>query len=249
MTASCLYAGTIRHRRYAVRHREFRHSLTLAYLDLDELPTLLDGRLIRGFPGLLRFRRGDYLGDGNRPLTECVRDTVEAQTGVRPEGQVRVLTHLRTFGHCFNPVSFYYCYEGSGDGVEAVIAEVTNTPWRERHGYVLSHQPASGPIIEARFDKRLHVSPFMAMDHAYRARLTAPGPTLSAHIESHRHGELEFDATLALRRVELTRASAGRLLVRYPFSTIRVLGLIYAHALKLWLTGVPGHPHPGRDPA
>jgi uncharacterized protein len=235
-TASCIYEGTIRHRRTEPR-REFRHRLALFYLDLDELPSLLGGRLTAPEPGLLRFRRRDYLRPARLPLDHAVRDAVETQTGARPEGPVRLLTQLRSFGHCFNPVSFYYCLDGSGEQVEAVVAEVTNTPWGERQAYVLPGEVGS-------FDKALHVSPFMGMDHRYTARACPPGERLAVHIESRLHGELTFDATLALRRRELTPHSAARLTVRYPFANLRVLGLIYGHAVGLKLAGARVYRHP-----
>ena len=94
------------------------------------------------------------------------------------------------------------------------------------------------------FDKALHVSPFMGMDHRYDARAAAPAQTLSVHIASSRAGVTVFDATLALRRRELTRASMAGITLRYPLATVRVLALIYAHALGLKLAGVPVHPHP-----
>jgi uncharacterized protein len=243
MTASCIYEGTIRHRRYAVRRREFVHRIALAYVDLDELPQLLGGRLVRRRPGLLRFRRADYLGDASTALGACVRETVEAGCGVAPDGPISVLTQFRSFGHCFNPVSFYFCHSVDG-GLDAAVAEVTNTPWGERHAYVVPGR-AGATVLHGRFSKELHVSPFMEMDHKYTMRLAVPGPTLSVHIENHRAGELQFDATLALRRVELTPASAARLVARYPAATARVLGLIYLHGLRLKLRGVPMHPHPG----
>ena len=121
-----------------MREREFRYRLALAYIDLDELPTLLGGRLLASRPGPARFRRRHYLGDEHVPLADAVRDVVAEQAGVRPSGPVRVLTNLSSFGHCFNPVSFYYCMDEAAERVEAVVAEVTNTPWGERHAYVLA---------------------------------------------------------------------------------------------------------------
>ncbi len=245
MSASCLYEGTIRHRRFTpgrpVPAREFRHRLALAYIDLEELPSLLGGRLMARRPGSLRFRRRDYLGDAGTPLDQAVRDRVESETGERPPGPIRVLTQLRSFGHCFNPVSFYYCFDAAGAGLDAVVAEVTNTPWRERHAYVL---PVAGARLDAGFDKALHVSPFMGMDHRYLARATMPSDTLSVHVESARAGEKVFDATLGLVRRELTRGSAARMSARYPLATIRVLGLIYLHALGLKLAGFAIHRRP-----
>ncbi|MGZ4184924.1 MAG: DUF1365 domain-containing protein [Solirubrobacteraceae bacterium] len=244
MTASCIYEGTIRHRRVAPR-REFRHRLALWYVDLDELPELLDGRLLEPSPGALRFRRRDYHGDPRVPLAEAVRETVGAASGSRPAGPIRLLTQLRSYGHCFNPVSFYYCLSAGGDRVQAILAEVTNTPWRERHAYVLGSGREGSPLLVSSVDKAMHVSPFMPMDLSYTARATVPGRTLSVHMESNRAGARVFDATLSLSRRELTAGSARRLTMRYPAATVGVLALIYAQALRLRLAGAGVHPHPG----
>jgi DUF1365 family protein len=215
----------------------------MAYLDLDELPGLLGGRLVSPRAGLVRFRRHDYLGEDSVPLAAAVRACVEADTGIRSLGPIRLLTQLRSFGHCFNPVSFYYCFD-SAEGLRAVVTEVTNTPWRERHAYVLRADSSAGRVIRTEFDKALHVSPFMSMDHRYIASAATPGKTLSVHIENRSNGKLEFDATLALSRRELSRRSLASLTARYPFATVRVLGLIYIHAVRLALAGVRVHPHP-----
>ncbi|MGI8429044.1 MAG: DUF1365 domain-containing protein [Solirubrobacteraceae bacterium] len=243
MTASCLYEGTISHRRVHPR-QQFSHRLTLAYVDLEELPELLGGRLVAPGPGLLRFRRRDYLGEHGGPLPDAVRDTVEEQLGDRPAGPIRVLTQLRSLGHCFNPVSFYYCFDAAGERVQALVAEVTNTPWGERHAYALRAGDDASRVLTAEFDKALHVSPFMGMDHRYQARATTPAATLSVQIESRRAAATVFDATLALRRRELTRTSAAWMSARYPLASIRVLALIYAHAVGLKLSGAPLHRHP-----
>jgi DUF1365 family protein len=140
---------------------------------------------------------------------------------------------LRTFGVCFNPVSFYYCY---GDRLDAVVADVTNTPWGERHTYVIE-RTGDGRVISGDSEKVLHVSPFMGMDHRYDWRVADPGDTLAVHIESTRDGALAFDATLSLER----RPFSARKLV---LGNARVLTLIYGHALGLKLKGATVHPHP-----
>jgi uncharacterized protein len=253
VTVSAIYEGTVRHRRFAVRSHEFHQRLALAYVDLDELPGLLGGRLVGRRPGFLRFRRGDYLGDSRVPLAEAVRDTVQEQGGVRPIGPIRLLANLSVMGHCFNPVSFYYCMDTTAERVQAVVAEVTNTPWGERHSYVLGASagsydasvPDASPVAErvlaGSFAKSLHVSPFMGMDHRYEWRMTAPAQTLSVHISSSHEGKLAFDATLSLRRRELTSAS----LIMLAATTLRTLASIYAQAARLKLKGVPVHAHGG----
>jgi DUF1365 family protein len=221
---SAVYEGTVRHRRFADRTNEFTHKVALAYVDLDE--PMPRGRLVR-------FERADYLGDPSQSLPDAVRDLVEERTGTRPTGPIRLLTQLRSFGHCFNPVSFYYCF---GDQLEAVVAEVTNTPWGERHAYVVQ-RAGSVRVLKGDSEKVLHVSPFMGMDHRYEWRVADPGETLSVHIESKRNGALAFDATLSMQR----RPFSPRALA---LGNARVLGLIYGHALRLKLKGARVHPHP-----
>ena len=256
---------------------EFRYPLFMAYLDLDELPGCFDGRWLWSArrPALAWFRRSDYLGDPKVPLTDAVRELVKERTGVRPRGPIRLLTHLRYFGKCFNPVSFYYCFDAAGERVAAVVADVTNTPWGERHAYVMAVQESadrgSVTVMQAQFDKQLHVSPMMGMDHVYDWRLTKPGEQLLVHIESHRAGEQHhaserrsaddpqraselgradspgvFDATLSLHRRELTPSALRGALLRYPFLTARIITRIYTHALRLKLRGARYYPHPER---
>lgn len=248
---SAIYEGTVRHRRVAERPHEFRYGVAMAYLDLDELEAGAVRGLTRERPGLVRFRRADYLGDPRTGLADAVRELVAQRLGAAPQGPVRLLTHLRSYGHCFNPVSFYYCFAPGGERLEAIVAEVTNTPWGERHAYVLPRGAGAGDgaVIGGSFDKALHVSPFMGMDQRYEWRAPAPGPTLSVHIESRERGTRAFDATLNLRRRPLDRRTLVRTTVRYPAATQRMLVLIYAHAVALWLKGVRIKPHPGAQHA
>ncbi|MBV9816980.1 MAG: DUF1365 domain-containing protein [Solirubrobacterales bacterium] len=241
--ASCLYEGTIDHRR-AAPATGFRHRIALQYVDLAELPTLLDGRLLARGPGLLRYRRGDYLGDPGVPLDAAVRDRVAQLGGVRPEGPIRLLTQLRSLGLCFNPVSFYYCFDRD-ERLCGVLAEVTNTPWGERHAYLLSDVDGASGAVRGSFAKQLHVSPFIGMDHRYEARATAPGDSLAVRIESRRGTQTTFEATLSMRRRALTPSAVARLGLRYPAAAARTLALIYGHAVGLRLAGARYFPHPG----
>jgi len=248
--SSCAYRGWVRHRRYGAVSHALRMRLFMLYLDLDELPELLDGYRLASARGraLSEFRRSDHLGDPRRPLAEEVRELVQRRTGRRPDGPIRLLTNLRHLGHCFNPVSFYYCFDRAGEHVEAVVAEVTNTPWGERHAYVLSNDRPGASIMRGSFAKEFHVSPFMGMDHTYVWRFTEPGERLIAHIESSHAGELAFDATLSLRRGPLTPRSLGALLARYPFLTLRIVRRIYANGLALKLKGARYFPNPSGAP-
>ena len=213
MTVSAIYAGEVRHRRHAAQPGSFTLPVTLAYLDLEELPRLLGGSLVRRRPGLIRMRRRDLHGDGGDVAT-AVRALVAARTGEpAPGGPVRVLAMPRTLGVGFNPVAFYYCFDAH-DALDAVVAEVTNTPWGGRHAYVLrgSGARAPGGILRGTDAKALHVSPFQSMEHTYEWAVSAPGRTASVHIASHRaaDGSTDFDATLKLERRPLERAALVR---------------------------------------
>jgi hypothetical protein len=222
----------------------------MAWLDLAELDEVFRGRWLWSVrrPALAWMRRADYLGDAGVPLDQAVRDRVERETGARPGGPVRLLTHLRTFGHCFNPVSFYYCYDPAGAEVETVLAEITNTPWNERHAYVLParQSAARGATLRFRFGKSFHVSPFMPMSLDYDWRFTRPGQRLAVHMQNLSGGQPVFDATLALERREISGASLAGALAAYPFATLQVVGAIYWQALRLWLKRVPVHVHPAK---
>ena len=241
---SGLYRGTIRHRRLAPVPHEFRYRLFMLYLDLAELPGVFDGRWLWSArrPALAWFRRADYLGDRDVPLDRAVRDLVFLRTGKRPTGAIRLLTHLRYFGYIQNPVSFYYCFDRSG-AVETIVAEVTNTPWGERHAYVLPAAPG-GARHHLKLAKALHVSPFLPMDQGYDWRFSVPGQRLTVHMENHEAGRTVFDATLLLRREPITGPALAGALASHPWMTAQVVAGIYWQALRLKLKGAPFHPHP-----
>ena len=245
---SALYVGSVRHRRIGPPANEFRYSLFQVYLDLDELDTVFRGRWLWSakWPNVAWFRRADHLGDPAQPLAAAVRDLVENETGRRPRGPIRLLTHLRYFGYVMNPVSFYYCFDAKGERVETIVAEVHNTPWGERHCYVLSEARNEGSAGKKpyRFAKAFHVSPFMSMNQTYEWRFSKPAGQLAVHMENFERGGKLFDATLTLERRPITGASLTGALAAYPLLTLKVVGAIYWQALRLWLRGAPFHAHP-----
>lgn len=250
--ASAVYTGWVRHRRHAPHPHEFRYRLFQLYLDLDEIDRVFAGRWLWSVErrNLAEFRRSDYLGNPATPLKQAVLDRVEAETGARPDGPVRLLTHLRYFGYCFNPVSFYYCFAADGRTLEAIVAEITNTPWRERHAYVLPVAGANrhGPALEWGFDKRFHVSPFLPMNRWYQWRFTTPDDSLRVHMDVLDGESTDFDVTLTLERKPLDGAVLARCLVAYPLMTTKVLAAIHWQAFLIWLRRNPVYDHPALAP-
>ena len=247
-THSCIYEGLVRHARHRPVAHRFSYRLFLLYLDLAEIDRVFEGRLLwsASRPAPARFRRADHLGDPDLPLDEAVRELVRDRLGARPQGPVRLLTHLSYFGYCFNPISIYYCFAPDGDAIEYVVLEVSNTPWGERHCYVLDARGQSGPVLRHRGKKEFHVSPFMDMEMEYRWAIGVPGQALNASVQGLDGAGRLFDAALELERVPISSASLARNLARYPFMTVRVVAAIYWQALRLRLKRAPFFPHPAK---
>lgn len=246
---SAIYHGSLRHRRFVPRAHTFTYRLFLVYLDLAELDDVFRHRWLWSTRrrAIASFRRADHFGDPTLPLDRCVRDLVTRETGSRPAGPIRLLTHLRYFGCCFNPVSFYYCFDESGQKVETVVAEVTNTPWREQHCYVLAgaRAPQSDTYLRYSTRKAMHVSPFMPMDLGYTWGFTPPGDRLNVHM-ALRGVEKVFDAAMFLERAPMTAGVLARVLVAHPLMTVKVIAAIHWEAVRLWLKGVPVQTHPDK---
>jgi DUF1365 family protein len=251
---SRIYRGHITHRRLGDVRNDFRYALFMVYLDLNELPALFDRYWLWSArrPAPAWFRRADYLGDPAQPLADCVRARIHKELGWAPAGPIRLLTHMRYFGHNFNPVSFYYCHEQADGPVSVIVAEITNTPWQERHSYVLPIAAAgslSAPDSPYRFefDKQFHVSPFMPMALQYRWRFGEPAEQLSVYMENLRDGTRVFDASLSLRAEPINAKTLARCLLVFPFMTVRVVVQIYWQALRLLLKKAPFQPHPATN--
>lgn len=250
---SRIYSGSLAHCRHMPAINQFRYTVFMLYLDLDELDNLFDKFLLWSSKRInfAWFKRSDHLGDPSQPLSESVRDLVSEQTGSRPPGPIRLLTNLRYLLYKSNPVSFYYCFEADGITIHSIVAEVTNTPWGEMYCYVLGQDQLIDPKqgradhLFYRTDKVFTVSPFMPLDMQYGFEFTVPSKNLLVKMQNFRQGKKVFDVNLSLEAKPITRASMATQLLAIPLMSFKVTAGIYWQALKIGLKGVPflGHAH------
>ncbi len=210
---------------------------------------------------VISYQERDHFGDPALPLRErLLRDAKRSGSGGKSADSVFLLTHLRTFGYNFNPVSFYYFF--NNNQFDFVMAEVNNT-FGETQNYWLGPEAEAaidnrGPetlrngapknhVVSRRyrFPKTFHVSPFMKMDQCYDWTFTAPDQDLVVQCMNFEAGELVFDSTLKLTRREWTRRELHRAIAEFPLMTVRVIAAIHWQAVRLMLKGVRTVTHPG----
>ena len=251
---SAIYTGLVTHKRYSPVCHQFNYRVFMMYLDLDELDDLFASQWFWSVEknNIASFRRTDHLGDPNISLKKAVVDLVYERIGFVLEGPVRLLTHLRYWGYCFNPVSFYYCYDKTKQHLEVIVAEINNTPWGEQHCYVLNVRNGSPKSDVVRFNqnhhfvfpKKFHISPLMPMELTHDWWFNTPKNQLRVHMNNLQDQKKIFTAHLNLQRMNLNSQSLAHALIHYPFMTGKVISAIYWQSLRTWLKGAPFYSHP-----
>lgn len=242
---SALYSGIVSHTRFSPKKHHFSYKQYMMYFDLDEVDELVSlSRLTsatRWAP--LQFKRGDFHGNPENSIRDEIISTVRDKSGLEIKGPICALGNWRCFGLNFNPIVVYYCFDSSGENLKAVVAEVTNTPWFERHAYVMPVKDGDHGECKQRFEKQFTVSPFNPLNMDYEWKSSFPCENLRVNIENYQHGERVFHAVLNLKKIELNSDSARKklrnMVLRFPFMTLKVVLAIYWEALKLYLKGVP----------
>lgn len=238
---SAFYYGTVAHRRYLPQKHQFRYPFFMWFLNLDQIEMIPDVGIwfsVRRF-ALSRFNRADYLGPDDEPLSVSIKKRMESLTGRPVQGEVCGLMNLRTLGLYFSPVNFYFGYDVDGCCTH-LLAEVSNTPWNERHCYAHDLTEKRRPLVN---QKQFHVSPFNPMEQEYRWFVDPPKDSTSIRIEVHDQRGHVFDAEIDLKKRDLSRSAIMPELMKRPIMTAFIVVGIYWQALKIFLKKIPYIPY------
>ena len=248
MLTHAILEGRVHHQRSEPTEHQFDYALNLAAIRLDDINgfTHRSNLLRKDKPGVFTFQRADFHGPRHISIDQSVRNTVFQSTGAAIEGPILLVGMLRHFGHSFNPVSFYLCYNKAETAVEYIVAEITNTPWGQRYAYVLGPKQNTGTLTHHiyDFDKLFHVSPFHGMQQKYHWEFTFTESDISICMKNIENEKCIFTATYAASFKTATRKSINALFYKFPAASLRAITLIYLNALKLRIKKIPFYEHP-----
>jgi len=237
------------HHRFEPKKHSFHYNVFMFYLDLDELDTVAKELWLisRNRFNVFNFRDSDHIQfpkenpDRSKSLKQHLLDYLETN-GVKPvEPRVMLLTNLCTFGYQFNPVSFYYVFEGSIESNPlCCVVEVGNT-FREIKPYFLQGNNFDGKQFHLRTQKHFYVSPFIDHDVFFDFNIGLPKEKMNIRIDDYKEERKIFISTLTGNRKALTNMRLLWYSVRFPFITLKVIGLIHWQAMRLWFKKIPHH--------
>lgn len=239
--------GYVKHRRFQPKLHIFKYQTFMYFFDIAKIDGIfapIKFCSVEKF-NWQTFRRKDYGDDRRNLLDYRLRELVKQYNGIYPDGEIYLITQLACLGYCFNPITVYLVFNKNDSDINTIVLEVTNTPWSERHHYILplaQHKQKNRAYFS--FKKALHVSPFMTMDYQYHLYFKLTVDKIILHIESYKNEQKHFDATLSLRRLEFSNQVIRKVLLHNPLSQYKVTTGIYWQALKLWLKGIPFCTHP-----
>ncbi len=235
---SCLYECTVMHRRLSPKHHEFVYRIFLFALDLEELPQLASRVPIfsHNNPGLYNFRDDDHFQITAGSARENAEAFLASHGIAEKPGRILLLTNARFLGYTFNPISIWFCYRADGSPF-AAIAEVGNT-FKELKPFLVPFQDGT---FHLRTPKHFYVSPFSDLDLEFNFRFEPPGGRLGVYIDDYQGADKTLITSLTGKRAELTTANLVVFTIKYPFITLKTIGLIHWQALLLWLKRLPFH--------
>ena len=234
---SCIYNGTVIHKRFKPKIHFFSYKVFSLLIDLSELEKL--DKTINFFSynkfNLVSFFDKDHGDRDGSPLINWVKKNLK-QNKVNCENiKIKLLCYPRIFGYVFNPLSVFYIYNNNDDLI-SILYEVKNT-FGEQHTYVFKTENQL-KLIENKCQKKFFVSPFMDLDSTYYFKILYPEDTLSVVIDQRDNlGKLLF-ASQDGKRINLSSKNLLFSYLKHPLMTFKIISAIHFEALRLWIKGI-----------
>ena len=237
MTNSCIYNGTVIHKRYKPKEHFFKYSVFSLLLDLSELEILSDK--IRFFSinrfNLISFFEKDHGNRDDKSLVGWVKKNLEQNQINTKNIKIKLLCYPRIFGYVFNPLSIFFVYD-QNETLVSILYEVKNT-FGEQHTYVFKIDNENN-LIQNNCTKKFHVSPFIEMDCNYFFRILKPGERLSVIIDQYDQVGKILYASQDGKKANLTGKELIKSYLKHPLMTFKIISAIHFEAFKLWIKGI-----------
>jgi DUF1365 family protein len=232
-----LCISTLKHQRFTPATHAFDVSLWMHHCHLSRLENSPQ-------KAPWGFRRRDYTGDPNTPLSQCIRNLVKPIVGQNAIGSIRMLSVFSSLGYHFNPLTVYFVMDSGDDNVMALVLEVTNTPWGEKTCYTFKPKQTAQQQYQAEFQKTMHVSPFMTMDYIYHLNCFYGQDEIHLSLSNYRDNAVHFAAHLHCQQIPFSNRAWQQLRWKRGLMPQRITSQIYWQAWRLWRKGVPFIHHP-----
>ena len=237
MTNSCIYNGTVIHKRHKPKTHFFKYSVFSLLLDLSELELLNEKIKFFSFNkfNLISFFEKDHGNRDGTSLVNWVKNYLKKNQIETENIKIKLLCYPRILGYVFNPLSVFFVYD-KDERLISILYEVKNT-FGEQHTYVFRVENEN-KLIQNNCSKKFHVSPFIKMDCNYFFRVLNPAEKLSVIIDQYdNEGKILFASQDGIRS-DLTSMNLMNSYLKHPLMTFKIISAIHFEAFKLWVKGI-----------
>ena len=234
-----LLVGNVMHKRLRPVVNAFVYPVFYVQLPLRDLESANRGIFSVDRSNLLTLRSSDHGPRDGSPLLPWIQSLLR-ERGLPDDGEIVLQTFPRVLGFVFNPVSFWFCHNRSGQLV-AILAEVNNT-FGASQSYLLHR---AGEVLpdgaELRADKLFHVSPFNVVEGGYCFRFQRQRQVQLCRIDYDDAEGAVLLTSISGQPQAWSAAAVLKAFLRMPLLTLGVFARIHWQAFKLWRKGVPFH--------
>ena len=233
---SCIYIGSVIHKRFKPKKHFFKYSVFSLFLDLDEINELDEKILFFSYNkfNILSFFDKDHGYRDGSSIKNWLIHVLQKKNISTINIKIKILCYPRIFGYVFNPLSIFFIYDADSNPI-AILYEVKNT-FGEQHTYIFKVK--NNDILQHSCSKKFHVSPFIEMNCNYYFKTLKPGEKISVIIDQYQSNEKLLYASQDGKRVNFTSTELIKSYLKHPLMTFKIISAIHFEAFKLWIKGI-----------